>query len=80
MRQLRSITITTAAATVAVAATGLAALTLSVAAQAGSISGTAAYREPIALPPDAVFEAVLIDAAIADAPARVLGSVRPVLD
>jgi len=71
LRQLHSIT--TAAA---VAATGLAALTLSVAAQAGSISGTAAYRERIALPPDAVFEAVLIDAAIADAPARELGRVR----
>ena len=37
---------------------------------------TAAYRERIALPPDAVFEAVLINAAIADAPARELGRVR----
>lgn len=73
LRQLRSITIIT---TATAAATGLAALALTVAAQAGSISGTAAYREPIALPPDAVFEAVLIDAAIADAPARELGRVR----
>ncbi len=77
LRQLRSITIIT---TATAAATGLAALTLTVAAQAGSISGTAAYREPIALPPDAVFEAVLIDAASADAPARELGRVRPVLN
>jgi uncharacterized lipoprotein YbaY/heat shock protein HslJ/uncharacterized lipoprotein NlpE involved in copper resistance len=45
-------------------------------AHAGSLSGTAAYREHIALPPDAVFEAVLIDTAIADAPARELGRVR----
>ncbi len=45
-------------------------------ALAGSLTGTATYRERIALPPDAVFEAVLIDAAIADAPARELGRVR----
>jgi len=45
-------------------------------AQAGSLSGTASIRERIALPPDAVFEAVLIDIAIADAPARELGRVR----
>ncbi|MFM7266401.1 MAG: META domain-containing protein [Cyanobium sp.] len=45
-------------------------------ALAGSLSGTASYRERIALPPDAVFEAVLIDAAIADAPARELGRAR----
>src|SRR5690606_22013614 len=30
-------------------------------AQAGSISGSALYRERIAMPPDAVFEAVLLD-------------------
>ena len=54
---------------------GLAALALAVPAHAGSLTGTAAYRERIALPPDAVFEAVLIDAAIADAPARELGRV-----
>ncbi|MEB3362496.1 MAG: YbaY family lipoprotein [Synechococcaceae cyanobacterium] len=52
------------------------ALVLALPAQAGSLSGTASYRERIALPPDAVFEAVLIDAALADAPARELGRVR----
>ena len=40
---------------------------------AGSLEGTAAYRERIALPPDAVFEAVLEDVSRADAPATVLG-------
>ena len=74
LRPLRSIAITTTA--VAASATALAALALPLPAQAGSLSGTAAYRERIALPPDAVFEAVLIDAAIADAPARELGRVR----
>jgi uncharacterized lipoprotein YbaY/uncharacterized lipoprotein NlpE involved in copper resistance len=54
----------------------LVALALPLPASAGSLSGTAAYRERIALPPDAVFEAVLIDTAIADAPARELGRVR----
>lgn len=44
--------------------------------QAGVISGSATLREPRTLPPDAVFEAVLIDAALADAPARELGRVR----
>ena len=39
---------------------------------AGQLSGTARLQQPIALPPDAVLEVVLIDAAIADAPARVL--------
>ena len=72
LRPLRSITITIATA----AATGLVALTLAVPAHAGSLSGTATLRQPGALPPDAVFEAVLIDAAIADAPARELGRVR----
>jgi len=70
LRPLRSITIATAAAT------GLVALAVTAPAQAGSLAGTAAYRERIALPPDAVFEAVLIDAAIADAPARELGRMR----
>jgi uncharacterized lipoprotein YbaY/uncharacterized lipoprotein NlpE involved in copper resistance len=45
-------------------------------AQAGSLSGSASYRETFDLPLDAVFEAVLIDAAIADGPARELGRVR----
>src|SRR5687768_14028699 len=40
---------------------------------AGTLEGTAAYRECIALPPDAVFEAVLQDISRADAPAVVLG-------
>ena len=39
---------------------------------AGQLSGTARLQQPIALPPDAVLEVVLIDAALADAPARVL--------
>jgi copper homeostasis protein (lipoprotein) len=51
-------------------------LLLAAPARAGSITGTASIRERIALPADAVFEAVLIDIAIADAPARELGRVR----
>ncbi|MBL8419034.1 MAG: YbaY family lipoprotein [Dechloromonas sp.] len=42
-------------------------------AWAGTLQGTAMYRERIALPPDAVFEAVLQDVSKADAPAVVLG-------
>lgn len=42
-------------------------------AWAGTLEGLAAYRERIALPPDAVFEAVLQDISRADAPAAVLG-------
>jgi len=41
-----------------------------------SISGTASYRERIALPPDAVFEATLEDVSRADAPATVVASVQ----
>jgi uncharacterized lipoprotein YbaY/heat shock protein HslJ len=41
---------------------------LSVASQ-GTIEGTATYRERMAMPPNAVFEAVLQDVSIADAPA-----------
>jgi putative lipoprotein len=40
------------------------------------IRGQASYRERIALPPDAVFEATLLDVSRADAKAEVLGSVR----
>ena len=80
LRPLRSITIAITTAITTASATALAARVLPLPAQAGSLSGTAAYQEPIALPPDAVFEAVLIDAAIADAPARELGRVRPVLN
>ena len=43
---------------------------------AGTLEGTALYRERIALPPDAVFEAVLQDVTRADAPALVLGRAR----
>jgi copper homeostasis protein (lipoprotein) len=43
---------------------------------AGTLEGTAAYRERIALPPDAVFEAVLEDSSRADAPAEVLGRAK----
>jgi uncharacterized lipoprotein YbaY/heat shock protein HslJ len=41
-----------------------------------TVRGTAAYRERIALPPDAVLEAELQDVSRADAPAIVLGSFR----
>jgi len=46
------------------------------AAQAGTLPGTALYRERIAAPPDAVFEATLQDVSRADAPAVVLGRAR----
>jgi uncharacterized lipoprotein YbaY len=45
-------------------------------AWAGTLRGTATYRERLALPPDAVFEAVLQDVSLADAPATVLGRFR----
>ncbi|WP_331609809.1 YbaY family lipoprotein [Povalibacter sp.] len=41
-----------------------------------SLSGTAIYRERIALPPDAVFEVTLEDVSRADAPSEVIGSSR----
>ena len=40
------------------------------------VSGTATYRERIALPPDAVFEATLEDVSRADAPATTVGTAR----
>jgi copper homeostasis protein (lipoprotein) len=43
---------------------------------AGQVMGTATYRERIALPPDAVFEATLEDVSKADAPAEVIGQTR----
>ena len=43
---------------------------------APSVSGTATYRERIALPADAVFEAFLEEVPRADAPAAVVASVR----
>jgi putative lipoprotein len=45
-------------------------------ALAQSIHGTAAYRERIALPPTAVFEATLEDVSRADAPADVIARAR----
>lgn len=45
-------------------------------AQAGVITGTAAYRERIALPPGAVLEVALRDTSRADAPAPPLASAR----
>ena len=45
-------------------------------AGAGTLQGTATYRERIALPVDAVFEAELQDISRADAPAVVLGRSR----
>jgi uncharacterized lipoprotein YbaY/uncharacterized lipoprotein NlpE involved in copper resistance len=42
-------------------------------AWAGTLQGTASYRERMMLPPDAVFEALLQDVSRADAPAAVLG-------
>jgi uncharacterized lipoprotein YbaY/heat shock protein HslJ/uncharacterized lipoprotein NlpE involved in copper resistance len=44
------------------------------AAEEGQVSGTASYRERIALPPGAVFEAVLEDVTVADVPADQLGT------
>jgi len=41
-----------------------------------AIRGAAAYRERIALPPNAVFEATLEDISRADAPAEVIGRAR----
>jgi len=45
-------------------------------ALAGTLHGTALYRERIALAPDAAFEAVLEDVSRADTPARVFGRAR----
>ena len=41
-----------------------------------TLQGVAAHRERIALPPDAVFEAVLEDVSLADVPAQVPGRAR----
>ena len=43
---------------------------------AASITGTATYRERMALPPDAVFDATLEDVSRADAPSVVVASTR----
>lgn len=45
-------------------------------ASAATLSGSASYRERIALPPGAVFEATLEDVSRADAPATVLGRAK----
>ncbi len=60
----------------AVAAIALAACALS--AHAGTVTGKAAYRERMALPSGATFEAALEDVSRADAPAVILGRFGPV--
>jgi len=57
------------------------ALTVSIAlvasqAPAQTVTGTATYRERVALPPGAVFEATIEDVSLADAPATVIASMR----
>jgi uncharacterized lipoprotein YbaY len=42
----------------------------------GQVRGTATYRERLALPPEAVFEATLEDVSKADTPAEVIGRAR----
>lgn len=54
----------------------LVAMLLPAPALAGNLYGKASYQERITLPPDAVFEALLIDTARTDAPATVLGRAR----
>jgi copper homeostasis protein (lipoprotein) len=44
--------------------------------EANVVTGTATYRERIALPPDAVFEATLEDVSRMDAPAAIIGRAR----
>ncbi|MCX7891820.1 MAG: YbaY family lipoprotein [Burkholderiales bacterium] len=58
------------------AAFALALLFIASPALAGTVQGTAAYRERMMLPPDAVFEAQLQDISRAGAPATVLGRAR----
>jgi uncharacterized lipoprotein YbaY/heat shock protein HslJ len=57
---------------------GLALFSAAAGAGQATVTGTAAYRERIALPPNAVFSAVLADVSRADAPAVELG--RAVID
>lgn len=47
-------------------------------AHAGTLTGTASFRERVVLPPGATFEAILEDVSRADAPATVLGRFGPV--
>ena len=51
-------------------------VTAGAAANAASVTGTAVYRERIALPPEAVFEATLSDVSRADAPAELIDRQR----
>jgi len=51
-------------------------LALAGAMQRGTVTGTATYRERIALPPNAVFEAALEDVSRADAPSVEIGRAR----
>lgn len=53
-------------------------LALSAMADDGRLTGTATYRERMALPPGAIFEVVLQDVSRADAPAADLGAYRRV--
>lgn len=57
-------------------AAGFGVLLIPFTASAERITGAATYRERIALPPDAVFEAVVEDISLADGPARIMGSVQ----
>lgn len=52
------------------------ACTAGVGALAGTLQGTATYRERLMLPPDAAFEAQLQDISRVDAPAAVIGRAR----
>lgn len=70
---LRGAVTTLIAASAALAA---ALLTGCASAPGASVTGTATYRERLALPPAAVFEAVLEDISLADAPAVALGRTR----
>ena len=58
------------------ATSSLLTMALAASGQAPAITGTATYRERMALPPDAVFEATLEDVSRADAAAKVLGHTR----
>lgn len=54
-------------------AAGIVAATFAASLAAATVEGSASFRERMALPPDAVFEAVLLDVSRADAPATTLG-------
>ena len=73
---MRTVATPVAALAGMLAATLAAALLPNLDAAAGTLSGTAAYRERIALPPDAVFEAALLDLDAVEAPVKVLARAR----